>query len=107
MNSVFDTNDKPLTHVAVNLSENGVWEFTVRVPCVAGMFLAADVPEDAPAAILARFTGSGDPFIDIAASPLTLTEFDGETVEIDIRVEAGDVAVLARLALPVRVTFTP
>lgn len=107
MNSVFDTSDNPLTHVAINLSENGVRTFAVRVPCIAGMFLTADVPGDAPATISARITGSGDPFVDIAETPLTLTEFDGETVEIDIRVEAGDVAGRARAALPVRVTYNP
>lgn len=32
---------------------------------------------------------------------------DGETVPIDIRIEAGDVSGLARFALPVRVTFNP
>lgn len=107
MSSVLDTNDNPLTHVAVRLAQLGVWTFTVRVPCVAGMFLTADVPDEALATVLARFTGSGDPFADIAGAPLTLTEFDAQTVEIDIRVQAGDVDGLARIALPVRVTFNP
>jgi hypothetical protein len=107
MNSVLDANGNPLTHVADSLSENEVWTFTVSVPCVAGMVLVADVPEDAPATVLARVTGSGDAFVDLAANPITLTEFDGETVDFDIRVEVGDVPGLARVSLPVRVTFNP
>jgi hypothetical protein len=36
-----------------------------------------------------------------------LTEFDGSVVDFDIRVEAGDVSGLARIAIPVVATFNP
>lgn len=107
MNSVFDIDNNPLTHVAVNLSENGVWTFTVGVPCVAGMFLAADVPEDAQSTVSARITGSGDPFVDIADTPISLTPHANTITSFDIKIVAGDVPGLARVAIPVRVTFNP
>lgn len=107
MNSVFDTADNPLTHVAINLSENGVWEFTVRVPCVAGMFLTADVPESATATVSARLTGSGEPFIDMGESPLSLTPHADTITSFDIKIVAGDVQGVQRVAVPVRVTFNP
>ncbi len=105
MSAITDTNDNPLTHVSLVMNEGGEQIVTVRVPCVAGMFLTAT--ENAAAVVSARLTGSGDEFTDISASPISLTEFDGEVVEFDVRVQAGDVDGLLRVAIPVRVTFQP
>jgi|GEM_PF-2583477 len=105
MNSILDTNNNPLTHVGISIAAGASWTFTVRVPCKAGMFLSA-VARD-KAIVSARRTGSGDAFQDLASMPLTLTEFDGSVVDFDIRVEAGDVPGLARIAIPVVVTFNP
>ena len=105
MNSILDTNNNPLTHVAASLSENGEWTFVVRVPCVSGTFLAAAQSEKAT--VLARLTGSGDPFIDIAATPLSLTPYADTTVNFDIKIVAANVAGVQHVAIPVKVTFNP
>jgi hypothetical protein len=104
--SITDTNGEPLLYVNLRLDEGADSVVVVaRVPCVAGKFLASD--GDGRAQVLARRTGSGDTFADIADDPISLTEFDGQTVDFDFKVHAGTVTGLERVALPVRVTFNP
>ena len=107
MMNVLDINDYPLTYVAITLHEIETLILVVRVPCLAGMFLTADVPEESANVLVeARATGSGDPFVAISTSPLSLTFFDDPT-DFDIRVQTGDVDGLKRVAIRVRVTFNP
>lgn len=104
--AITDTSGQPLLYVNLRLDENTDSVVIVaRVPCLAGKFLASAV--DARAAVLARRTGSGDAFVDLADAPISLTEFDGEAVEFDFKVHAGNVTGLQRVALAVRVTFNP
>ncbi|MBA3242647.1 MAG: hypothetical protein H0T60_15585 [Acidobacteria bacterium] len=102
--AITDTNDQPLLYVNLRLGEGADSVVIIgRVPCRAGRFLATD--SDTRAQVLARRTGSGNAFVDIADAPIDLTEFDGETVEFDFKVSAGEVTGLERVALPVRVTY--
>jgi hypothetical protein len=104
--SITDTTGQPLLYVNLRLDEGAdSVVVTARIPCAAGRYLAA--ASDARAAVLARRTGSGDAFADIADTPLSLTEFDGEDVDFDFKVHAGSVTGLERVALPVRVTASP
>lgn len=106
MTSITDTNDAALTSVSLVLTEStssGV--LVIRVPCQAGQYLASTV--DSLAQVLARRTGSGAAFVDIAVAPILLTPYAGSTVEFDVKVSAQAVTGLQRVALPVRVTYTP
>lgn len=77
----------------------------IRVPCLAGQHLAAD--GNASAQVFARLTGSGGPFLDISAAPIDLTPYAGLTVEFDLKMTAGAVSGIKRVAIPVRVTYNP
>ncbi len=104
--AITDTSDVVLTHVALSLAaESESQVIVVRVPCVAGMSLAAG--EAAAAQVLARRTGSGEAFVDLHDSPILLTPWAGATLEFDLKVAASAVAGRAFAALPVRVTFNP
>jgi hypothetical protein len=107
MQSVTDTNNNPLTVVPVVLTEGAESPVIVaRVPCTAGMYLAAS--GDGRAEVLARQTGSGDPFVDISDAPISLTEFDGNVVSFDFKVVAKEISRgIERVALAVRVTYQP
>jgi hypothetical protein len=103
--AIADTNNVPLLFVNLRLDEGEDSVVVVaRIPCAAGKVLASI--SDARAAVLARRTGSADAFVDIAASPISLTEFDGEDVDFDFKVHAGTVTGLQRVALPVRVGYS-
>jgi hypothetical protein len=103
-NAITDTTGVPLLFVNLRLDEGTDSVVVVaRIPCAAGKVLASI--SDAAAAVLARRTGSGDSFVNIAASPISLTEFDGEDIDFDFKVHAGTIVGLARVALPVRVGY--
>ena len=103
---ITDTTGQPLLYVNLRLEENTDSLVVVaRVPCSAGRYLASEASDSAQ--VFARRTGSGAAFVDIAADPMSLTPWAGETVEFDFKVQAGSVAGLARVALPVRVTYQP
>jgi hypothetical protein len=105
-NSITDTAGVPLT--AVNLSLAAESDSTVlvgRVACAAGLYLAGS--SEGAAQVLARRTGSGDSFVDLAVSPIDLSPHAGETVSFDFKVHAGSIEGRAFVALPVRVTPNP
>ena len=56
--------------------------------------------------MLARVQGSGA-FVDIGAAPISLTPYDGQTVSFELKVSAGAVTGIKRVAIPVRVTYQP
>lgn len=95
----------PMLYVNVRVASGGVMTFTGRVPCAAGKWLAAG--SDTAAKIEARRHGTADAYTDLAAAPVDLTPYGGETVKFDFRVTGLSVSVSARAALPVRVTFNP
>jgi hypothetical protein len=104
--SITDRDGQPLLYVNLRLDEGAdSVVVTARIPCAAGRFLTA--ASDTRAAVLTRRTGSGDDFTDIADTPISLTQFDGEAVEFDFKVHTGSVTGLERVALPVRVTANP
>lgn len=104
--AITDTNGEPLLYVNLSLTENAdSVVIAALVPCKAGKYLASN--SDAGAQVLARRTGSGGSFVDIATSPIDLTPYDGETVSFDFKVHSNSVSGLERVALPVRVTFNP
>lgn len=104
--SITDTNGAAITVLSMSLAAGQVSAVLVmRVPCLAGQLLAADA--NPSAAVLARRTGSGDAFADLAVAPIALTPFDGQTVEFDLKVSASTVTGVQRVAIPVRVTYSP
>jgi hypothetical protein len=106
MSTVTDTLGNPLTHVALVLAESTDSDVVVAlVPCEAGRFLSAT--SDGATRVFCRRTGSGDAFVDLSVSPISLTPFDGEVVSFDFKVEAGAVSSIERDALQVAITFNP
>lgn len=94
----------PLSLVPFELDEGETTPlFVARVPCHAGRTLAADA--DAGLTVEARPTGSGDPFVDIAATPYDLTPFDGSTVPFDFRLTAGAVSDSSPLQAVIRLAY--
>lgn len=103
---ITDTSGQPLLYVNLRLDEGADSVVIVaRIPCRAGKFIATD--NDARASVLARRTGSGDAFVNVADDPIDLTPYDGTNTDFDFKVRAGSVTGLERVALPVRVTFNP
>lgn len=104
--AITDSDGAAITVLSMSLSAGAESAaLTVRVPCLAGQFLVAD--GDPAASALARLQGSGDPYADISSSPIDLTPYAGQTVEFDLKVSAGDAAGVKRVAIPVRVTYSP
>lgn len=97
---VLNTSGGRVGYLAVDLSDgetSGV--FVLRIVPASGYFLKA-VPADADFEIQARETGSGDPFVDIAAAPIDLSSYAAETpVNFDFRVVAGSPLVDVRRAV--------
>ncbi len=106
MSRITDTDGNPLTHVAlVQQPETVSAVIVVRVACAAGQYLA--VSAEPTARVLARRTGSGNAFVDLADEPISLTEFDGLEVTFDLKVSTSATASRTRVALPVKVTYQP
>lgn len=104
--AVTDSNGAAVTLLSMSLAENTESSvIVIRVPCLAGQFLAAD--GEPAAQVLARLTGSGAAFVDISAAPIDLTPHAGQTVEFDLKVAAGAVTGVNRVAISVRVTYNP
>lgn len=104
--SITDANGAAITVLSMSLASGAESAaLVIGVPCLAGQFLAAGGA--ASAAVLARVQGGGGAFADISAAPISLTPYDGQTVSFELKVQAGDVAGLKRVAIPVRVTYSP
>lgn len=98
------TNDDgtPMLYVNARVKAGDAMTFAGRVPCAAGKRLAAGA--SATAKIEARRFGTADAFADLAADPIDLTPYDGQTVKFEFRV-TGLAPGLA--ALRTLVTFNP
>lgn len=106
MPDITDTIGAPLTSVSVLMDEGTDSPvLTALVPCLANRWLTTS--DEAACRVLARLTGSGDPFEDIADNPVDLTPYDGTTQSFDFKLHAEAVAGLVHVALPVRVTANP
>jgi hypothetical protein len=79
--------------------------FQLRITPADGFSLKAS-PSDVDVQIQARENGSGDPFTDIATSPIDLSGYTPETpVHFDVRaVASGSLVDIRRLALHIAVT---
>lgn len=101
---VTDTNGQQIT--AVNLtvnesSESGV--FVIRFKALANYKLTA--PANSLITVLARKTGSGATFQNIAANPIDVSPFANTVVDYDLKIAAATVNLpIERVALPVRLT---
>jgi hypothetical protein len=105
--AITDTGGAPILYINLQLAANNDSVVVVgRVPCEAGLYLTAS-PVNASASVKARRTGSGDAFQDLATSPIDLTPYAGTVVSFDFKVHSSNVTGFARVALPVRVSFTP
>lgn len=101
--NITDTNNQPITALPVSLVEDSDCAIVViRVPCEANRYLAA--VEHGSAQVLARRTGSGDAFVDLADTPISLTPYAGTTVDFDLKIHAGSVSGVVHTAIPVKVT---
>lgn len=104
MNPFTDTAAAPLSFVPVEVDEGETTPvFVARVPAAAGFVLEA--APDSGLSVEARPTGSGEPFVDIAATPYDLTPFDGLNVSFDFRITAGAVAADSPLQAVVRLAY--
>lgn len=104
MKAILDTLDAPITALQMSLTEETESAvLIVRVPCAANQFLKSD--SNPYAQVLARRTGSGSVFQDIAASPIDLTPYADTLTLFDIKVVALSVEGLKRAALSVRVSY--
>lgn len=106
MSVIKDTAGNTITLLNLTLTESvDSAVLVIRVPCTAGLFLTAD--NDARLAVKARENGSGDPFVNIASSPIDLTPYDGTDQDFDLKVTPAAVTGFERVAVPVRVTTNP
>jgi hypothetical protein len=102
--AITDTANAPITSLQMSLTEETESSvFVVRVPCLAGQKLRSD--PNPYAQVLARESGSGDAFQDIAASPIDLAPYAGTLTLFDVKVAALSVEGLKRAALSVRVSY--
>lgn len=106
--NITDINGNPLSSISFPLNESTESAVLVGLVRVAGpgLYLACR-SDGGPAVVMARKTGSGDPFVDIAATPIDLTPYDGDTPAFDFKVVAEAVAASAPAALSVVVTPNP
>lgn len=97
---VLNTSGGRVGYLAVDLSDDEVSNtFVLRILPAAGHFLKA-VPADADFEVQARETGSLDPFVDIAATPIDLSGFPAEVAQnFDFRVVANSPLVDVRRAV--------
>lgn len=106
MRSITDIAGVAITVLSMSLASGAESAaIVIQVPCLAGQFIVAD--GDASATVLARVQGIGTSFVNIATSPIALTPYNGQTVSFELKVSAGAVTGLKRLAIPVRVTYQP
>lgn len=106
MPQITDSTDVPLTYVSMVMDEStDAPVFVIKVPCETGRQLEAEDVVEVRA--LARLTGSGDPFADLADFPVDLTPHDGLTKSFDIKIHANAVVGLVHAALPIRVVVIP
>jgi len=104
MPSITDINDISITYISMSLQElQDSAVFVIKVPCLAHSSLRSLA--DASAKVLVRLNGTSDPFIDIAANPIDLNPYAGQTKSFDVKVHTNDVNGLMRAALPVEVAF--
>lgn len=104
---ITDAGGSPLMYVNLQLPASTDSVVVVGlVPCSAGRFLTA-APLNSSASVLARRTGSGDAFQNLATSPINLAPYDGETISFDFKVHSQAITGFARVALPVRVSYSP
>lgn len=106
MPSITDASGNPLTQIALVIGEASESAVIVcRVPCRSGTYLTA---EGQPmATVFARRTGSGQAFAALSLAPISLTDFNDQTIEFDVKIVTGEVSGLESMALPVRVTHQP
>ncbi len=102
-----DTNGQELTYVSSQLAESTDGPvLVVRVPCVAGMSLTAD--DDPDVRVMGRESASGDPFQDLASSPIDLTPYAGGDQDFDVKLHANAIASgIVTKAVGVRATYNP
>lgn len=104
--NVLDTNNNPITALPLSLVENtDSSTLVIRVPCTANQYLAAE--ENSAAQVLARRHGTADTFADLATDPISLTPYDGTTVDFDLKIHAGSVSGIVHAAIQVKVTYNP
>lgn len=105
-NRLTTTDGKRVGYVSWDLSDNETSGITVlRVVPADGFFLKSS-PADGDVQVQARETGSGDPFVDIAATPIDLSSLTPETpVNFDFKaVVQGSLTDVRRLVMFVGVT---
>ncbi len=103
---ITDTNGAVVSNVPIEIAEGEESQIVVaRIPCVAGYYLAAE--ENATVTVLARVTGSGASFADIADEPVDLSPYADGLVSFDFKVSAGLVTEMQLLSVAVRVTRNP
>jgi hypothetical protein len=103
---ITDTSGQAMIYVNVRVNEGLESSVvTARIPCHAGMFLA--LTANSHATVEAKRNGTADAFVDLAASPIDLTPYDGTTVAFDFKVQTNLVTSSLSVALPVRVTHNP
>jgi hypothetical protein len=102
---VTDTTGAAVTILSLSVPQNADSAVVaLLIPGVSGMSLTAD--SDPAAQVLARRTGSGDAFQDVADSPIDLTPYAGETVSFDFTFHgAAFSGIVKRVALPVRIKY--
>jgi hypothetical protein len=105
MPAITDTSDVPISYISMSLQElSDSAVFVIKVPCQAHSHLQSEV--DANAVVKARLNGTSDAFVDIAASPIDLNPYAGQTKLFDVKVHANDVTGLVHAVLPVQVVLS-
>lgn len=102
---ITDANGQEITDNSFQMSDNSESPvFTIYVRALTNYKLTATT--DSITTVLARKTGSGAAFQNIAANPIDLTPFANTVVAYDYKVSAADVSV-PRNSRAVRFRCTP
>lgn len=106
MSEITDTNDVPVNYLHFSQAESlDSAVFVLRIPCVAGQWLAADANSDV--SIMAREHGTADAYVDLSSSPIDLTPYAGSDQDFDFKVHTNAIAGLVSTAVNLRCTATP
>jgi hypothetical protein len=109
MRRITNVNGSRVGYIRFELSDNEsspVWRLNIRpgLPLGGGYRLTATTDDDV--ALFARINGSGDPFVDLAASPIDLSGFPpDEDILFDFKAVAGSPLIdVRRAALEIQLT---
>lgn len=95
---IFDTNENPLSSATISIEQSGSKEFSIIVEPISTSTLSMDANSDLK--VFARLD-AGDPWQDIAVTPLDLSAFASTLKLVLMRLDAEPAAVIGQTVLEI------